>query len=59
MQSLLKQKNESFALLKHVRISPGKARLVADKVRGLPVDKALNILTFLPQKAAKLIKKNA
>ncbi|MCV5714505.1 50S ribosomal protein L22, partial [Escherichia coli] len=37
--------------------SAQKARLVADQVRGLSVDKALNILTFSPKKAAVLVKK--
>ena len=32
-------------------------RLVADQIRGLPVDSALNILTFSNKKAAKIIKK--
>lgn len=40
-----------------LRISPQKARLVADQVRGLKVDKAVNLLTFSPKKAAGLIKK--
>jgi large subunit ribosomal protein L22 len=48
---------ESVAILNNVRISPLKARLVADQIRGMPVDKAINILNFLPQKASKLIKK--
>jgi large subunit ribosomal protein L22 len=47
----------AVAILKHVRISPLKARLVVDRVRGLPVENALNILNFMPQKAAKLVKK--
>ena len=33
------------ATLKQVHISAQKARLVADQVRGLPVEKALNLLT--------------
>ena len=32
-------------------------RLVADQIRGLPVDKALNILNFSNKKAAAIIKK--
>ncbi len=40
-----------------VRLSAQKGRLVADQVRGLKVDRALNVLTFSPQKAAKIIKK--
>lgn len=45
------------ARLKGARISAQKARLVADQVRGKPVEEALNILTFSPKKAAGLIKK--
>ena len=40
-----------------VRLSAQKGRLVADLVRGKPVDKALNILAFTQKKAAGLIKK--
>ena len=39
------------------RISAQKTRLVADQIRGLPVDKALNVLTFSPKKAAGIVKK--
>lgn len=45
------------AKLRHARISAQKVRLVADQVRGLPVDKALNLLTFSTKKAAEIIKK--
>lgn len=45
------------AVLRHARISPQKARLVADLVRGLEVDKALDQLTFSTKKAAAIIKK--
>ncbi|AJC48568.1 50S ribosomal protein L22 [Allofrancisella guangzhouensis] len=47
---------EVQAKLKFARISAQKCRLVADQVRGLPVEKALNILTFSNKKAAVLIK---
>ena len=40
------------AKLKHARISPQKARLIADQVRGLPVEKALQVLQFSNKKAA-------
>lgn len=43
--------------LRGARISAQKARLVADLVRGKGVEEALDILTFSPKKAAKLIKK--
>ena len=47
---------QAVAILKHARISPQKARLVADQVRSLPVDRALQILNFSNKKAAQLIK---
>jgi large subunit ribosomal protein L22 len=47
------------AIAKHnfARISPQKARLVADLIRGKSVDQALELLTFSNKKAADLIKK--
>jgi len=48
---------EAIAKHRFARTSAQKARLVADQVRGLPVDKALNLLTFSPRKAAVLVKK--
>ncbi|BBP42714.1 50S ribosomal protein L22 [Thiosulfativibrio zosterae] len=42
---------------KFARISPQKARLVADMIRGKDVESAVNILTFSNKKAAELIKK--
>ena len=45
------------ATVKSVRLSAQKGRLVADQIRGLPVDKALNILTFSAKKGAGIIKK--
>ncbi|MGH8503118.1 MAG: 50S ribosomal protein L22 [Gammaproteobacteria bacterium] len=45
------------ARLKNARISAQKCRLVADQVRGAPVDRALQILAFSPKKAARMIKK--
>ena len=48
---------EVAARLKGAQISAQKVRLVADQVRGLPVEKALNILEFSPKKAAHIVKK--
>ena len=48
---------ETTAIVKGARLSAQKGRLVADLVRGKPVDKALNILSFTQKKAAGLIKK--
>ncbi|CAE6741810.1 50S ribosomal protein L22 [Candidatus Nitrotoga fabula] len=47
----------TIAVVKSVRLSAQKGRLVADQIRGLSVAKALNILTFSPKKAAGIIKK--
>ncbi len=48
---------ETAARLKFARISPQKARLVADQVRGQSVEKALDVLKFSPKKAAKIVGK--
>jgi len=45
------------ATLKQVHISPQKARLVADQVRGMPVEKALNVLLFSEKRAAGIVRK--
>lgn len=45
------------AVLRGVHLSPQKARLVADMIRGKRVDSALNILNFTPKKGAEVIKK--
>ena len=48
---------EVSAKLKQAHISAQKARLVADQVRGLPVEQALNLLMFSPKKAAGMVRK--
>src|SRR5437867_1402803 len=48
---------ETRSIVRGVRLSADKGRLVADMVRGKKVDQALNILTFTPKKAAGIIKK--
>ena len=48
---------EVSATLKQAHISPQKARLVADQVRGMPVERALNILMFSQKKAAGMVRK--
>ena len=48
---------ETRSIVRGVRLSADKGRLVADLVRGRPVAQALNILTFTPKRAAGIIKK--
>jgi large subunit ribosomal protein L22 len=48
---------EVAARLKGARISAQKARLVADQVRGMPVEEALSLLEFSNKKAAHIVKK--
>lgn len=48
---------ETVAKLMHARISPQKARLVADQIRGMGVDQAINLLSFSTKKGAGIIKK--
>ncbi|MEX2481368.1 MAG: 50S ribosomal protein L22 [Gammaproteobacteria bacterium] len=45
------------AKLKNARMAAQKMRLVADQVRGLPVEQAINLLAFSNKKAAHMIKK--
>jgi large subunit ribosomal protein L22 len=48
---------EAKAVAKNIRISPQKARLVGDLVRGNNVESAINTLRFMPKKAARIIRK--
>jgi len=48
---------ETRAVAKFVRISPRKIRLVMDQVRGKQVGEALNMLSFAPQRGARILKK--
>ena len=48
---------ETRAVLKGVRLSVDKGRLVADLIRGKKVDQALNILAYTQKKAAGIVKK--
>ena len=48
---------ETKAIVRGVRLSADKGRLVADLVHGKRVDQALNILAFTQKKAAGIVKK--
>ena len=48
---------EAKSVSRHIRISPQKARLVADLVRGKKVETAINTLRFMPKKGARILRK--
>ncbi len=49
--------SNTSATLRYARLSAQKARLIANQIRGLSVERALDILTFSKKKAASIIKK--
>ena len=48
---------EVRAVAKYMRISPSKVRKLSGAVKGKPVEKGIEILKFMPQKAAKMLEK--
>jgi len=48
---------ETKASLRGARMSAQKGRLVADMIRGKPVDQAMNVLAFTPKKGAAIVRK--
>jgi large subunit ribosomal protein L22 len=48
---------EGKAVVRYVRMSPRKVRIVANMIRGKRVEDALGILTLLPKKSARVISK--
>ncbi|HYE41054.1 MAG TPA: 50S ribosomal protein L22 [Ramlibacter sp.] len=48
---------ETKAILRGARLSAQKGRLVADLIRGKPVDQAISILAFSPKKGAAIVRK--
>jgi large subunit ribosomal protein L22 len=55
--ALLGDRPGSFAIARHVRMSPQKVRRVVDLVRGLDVPEALAVLSFAPQAASEPVYK--
>jgi large subunit ribosomal protein L22 len=55
--ALLGDRPGSYAIARHVRMSPLKVRRVVDLVRGLDVTEALNVLKFAPQAASEPVYK--
>lgn len=48
---------ETRAVLKYVRVTPRKARLVIDLIRGRRAEEAMAILAHMPRSAARVVKK--
>jgi len=48
---------ETKAILRGARLSAQKGRLVADLIRGKPVDQAMSLLAYTPKKGALIMKK--
>lgn len=48
---------EVKAVARFVRISPQKVRMLADAIKGKPVEKAMDMLKFMPQKSAGIVEK--
>lgn len=48
---------QAKAIARFIRVSPQKARLVADVVKGKPVEAGMNTLLFMPKKSAGIIGK--
>lgn len=51
------KKEKAFAILCDCPTSPQKMRLVADLIRGVDVQKALDMLKFCPKEAARRVEK--
>jgi len=48
---------KSRAVAKYIRVSPRKVRLIMDQIRGKSVEEALNLVSFAPQKGARVLLK--
>ena len=48
---------ETRAILKFIRVSPRRTRLVIDQIRGKKVEEALDILKFTPKRSAAIVAK--
>ena len=48
---------EVKAVARFVRVSPQKVRMLADAIKGKPVEKAMDMLRFMPQKSAGIVEK--
>src|SRR6056297_2900806 len=51
------RKNKAFAVLRNCPTSPRKMRLVADLIRGMEINKALDVLKYNEKEASKRVEK--
>ena len=56
-EALLGDRPGSYAIARHVRMSPMKVRRVVDLIRGMDVSEALTALKFAPQAASEPVYK--
>ena len=57
MKHLNTKDNEAYAIFRNMRVSPSKANIVLEMIRGKKASEALNILKFSPRSIAKDISK--
>lgn len=50
-------RSEAVAVAKYIRVQPLKVRIMARNIIGLPIEKAINTLTFSPNKSARILLK--
>ncbi|MBI5478267.1 MAG: 50S ribosomal protein L22, partial [Deltaproteobacteria bacterium] len=51
------EKSDAKAIIRYQRMSPRKARIVANMIRGKDIDEAMAILRFQERKAARIMRK--
>ena len=57
MKHLIRKDNEAYAILKNLRVSPSKANIVLEMIRGKKASEAINLLKFSSRGIAKDISK--
>lgn len=50
-------RDEAVAVAKYIRVQPAKVRIMARNIIGQPIEKAINTLTFSPNKSAQVLLK--
>ena len=55
MKHLIRKDNEAYAILRNLRVSPSKANIVLEMIRGKKASEAINLLNFLPEVLLKIL----